>query len=180
MPITFGQYAFQHRHADGRIVNIGCNDDGSHFAKRNAVNVDITKKDQVTGRVIPADVVADARSLPSSLHGRFDTAILGDILEHMNDDDIVRSLACAKKCLENGGKVLVTWPVETDAHRIKDEAETHDGRIVREYCDGVSHTHNRTIDVSDMERLVHRAGLRIETRQPIDYTYMTGWGLVCR
>ena len=180
LPVTFGQYAFQHRHADGRIVNIGCNDDSSRFATRRAVNVDIAKVDQVTGHHIPVDVIADARELPESLHAKFDTAILGDILEHMTDTDIIRSLVSAKKCLENGGKVLVTWPVETEAERIRDHAISHDGRMVREYCEGVSHVHNRTITLPDMERLVASAGLRIEATQPIEYTDMTGWGLVCR
>jgi ubiquinone/menaquinone biosynthesis C-methylase UbiE len=74
--------------AQGRIIDIGCNI-GSMFGDK-ATNVDIhsleekRKESGDPNLVIPNFVQADANHLPFE-NQEFDTAIMGEILEHMDD-----------------------------------------------------------------------------------------------
>jgi ubiquinone/menaquinone biosynthesis C-methylase UbiE len=71
--------AFQRDYAIGRIVNIGCGDEPVGFGDR-ATNVDIDEWR------LPNFVRAEMHALPFS-DKLFDTAVLGDVLEHCLDPD---------------------------------------------------------------------------------------------
>jgi glycosyltransferase involved in cell wall biosynthesis len=171
----FVQFAFQHKHARGRIANIGCDTDPSAFAARGAVNIDINTVSPGSGRPNPIQVQADARDLPVFLHGAFDTVVLGDILEHMGDDDIVRCLQQARSCLVSGGRVVVTIPND---HRPADQQHTMGMAPPPEYAPGSSCYHLRPLPRAHVLNLVEAAGLRPVVVQEIDYTHFTGHGIV--
>lgn len=172
-PWCGGQLAFQHRHATGKILNIGCNDDGGRFRDRGAINVDVVERDEVTGRSIPADIIADARDLPDSLHKQFDSVLLGDILEHMTDDDAVKSLSCAKLCLRNGGDIVVTVPEDN-------RNGEPNNRPTNWYAPGVKNFHDRPITTQILDSWIRHAGMRMKIVQKIDcLPDFIGWGCVC-
>lgn len=64
--------------AKGKIVNIGCESDPAGFYEVGATQVDIDHYD------LPNFVQADAHNLPFK-DDEFDTAVLGDMLEHVVD-----------------------------------------------------------------------------------------------
>jgi ubiquinone/menaquinone biosynthesis C-methylase UbiE len=68
----------QRKLATGKIVNIGCESDPAGFREVGATQVDIDHYD------LPNFVQADAHNLPFK-DDEFDTAVLGDILEHVVD-----------------------------------------------------------------------------------------------
>ena len=162
----YAQYAFQLRHAKGRVLNIGCNCDDPGFGDRGGVNVDINETDAWTKIPNRAHVIADARnSLP---FGReFDTVILGDILEHMTDADAVASLRNARQVVRPDGRILVTVP------------EDYRGIVPDQpYADGVAAGHQRPITREIVRGWLGRAGLREALHQPIDYGDFHGHGVI--
>lgn len=68
---------YQRAFAEGKIVNIGCGEDPAQFGEA-AVHVDFDKYNHKNF------VQADAHKLPFN-DDEFDTAVLGDILEHSPD-----------------------------------------------------------------------------------------------
>lgn len=76
----------------GDIVDIGCWE--GHLFGDAAVNVDVLSEEEIIERIdkpismIPNFVQADAKNLPFD-NNQFDTAVLGDILEHIDDPDAV-------------------------------------------------------------------------------------------
>lgn len=171
------QFAFQLRNAVAPALNVGCNEDLYDFkSKLNCTNVDITNWDVSNQRPNKADILADARRLPSDLHGKFGSVILGDILEHMTDDDAVMALRNAKQCLANGGPIVVTVPHDTrPVHEQMDGAEEH-----HQYTDGVTAFHVNPVTRERLESWIAGAGLKINKIQELDYTNFAGWGVVCR
>ena len=171
------QFMFQHKHSRGLIANVGCNDDGYNFRGRGAVNIDVNTTDAVTGRTIPVDRLADAR-IPYA-HNEFDTVILGDILEHMTDDDAVESLKSAKEALKVNGRIIITVP--NDPRSIQDQNFANEPKDPElEYIDGISHYHTRRIPKELVRSWCKQADLKIEEFQVIDYTFCLGWGIVAR
>lgn len=94
---------FQHRWARGKIVNLGCESDPHQFGLRGAVNVDIDRWD---GRVVRNFVQADATHLPFADRS-FDTAIIGDMLEHCDDQVAVLREAC-----RIADRIVITVPTD--------------------------------------------------------------------
>lgn len=80
--------AFQHKWAKGLIVSLGCESDPGDFGLRGATNVDI---DRWSG--VKNFVQADAARLPFDDRS-YDTAIIGDMLEHCDDPIAVLREAC--------------------------------------------------------------------------------------
>jgi SAM-dependent methyltransferase len=70
----------QRRYAEGRIVNLGCGDDPCEFGTdpTRVTHVDIDQYNY------PNFVRADLHKLPFR-DGEYDTAVLGDVLEHVID-----------------------------------------------------------------------------------------------
>lgn len=167
------QYAFQHKHAKGKILNVGCDIDASGFKQRGAVNVDILETSPLTQIKNPVDILADARDLPPHLWRKFDSVVLGDILEHMNDGDIVKSLVSAKKCLKKGGKIVITCP--NDYRPVPSQHRHSSGG---QYVQDISSHHERPISRKLLESLVKKAGLSVHFYQELDYTHFIGHGIV--
>jgi len=171
--LWISQFNFQLKYAKGKILNIGCDVDPANFKALKATNLDVVEESPILKVKTKADIIADVRDLPESLTGKFDTVILGDILEHLVDDDIVIAIYNAKQCLKPGGQIVITCPDDprpADAqHKINDNAG---------YAEGVSSYHERPISKEYLEALINSAGCKVKHYQEIDYTVFKGHGYV--
>lgn len=150
-PIVYdGQYPFQAKYAVGKALNVGCNTDGAGIASRGGINIDLFRHDEHTGFKIPCHAQADARYLPFAPN-TFDSVVLGEILEHMQTRDAVRSLREARTVLKPGGVVVATIP--------------HDDRggppDAKEYYPGIAAYHYREITRSEFFEWVREAGFKL-------------------
>jgi SAM-dependent methyltransferase len=169
LPPCVAQYTFQHRYATGKILNVGCNNDSTGFAQhRDAVNVDISKVDPYTKEPNAAHLIMDSRDLLFK-PGSFDTVILGEILEHMDRPDVIKSLQEAARVLTPNGQIVVTVPED---HRTSPEQ--------KQYSGGIRAYHDHAITPAEAEGWAKDAGLEIRLTQPIDLTFCTGWGFVLK
>lgn len=167
------QYNFQLKHAKGRILNVGCDIDIADFKSQGAVNVDLLKESPIAKVPTKADVIADARNLPTDLYGRFDTVILGDILEHLSDQDAVLALQNAKKALENGGNIIVTCPNDS-----RPFSEQHEGDVRAYAADECSF--HKPVPRERLEKWIKEAGLELRYYEPLDYSFAEGHGAIVR
>lgn len=173
--VPFSQFAFQHKHAQGRILNVGCDADVTNFTARGAVNMDVLLESPITHARNPAHILHDAREpFPDSI-GRFDSIILGDILEHLTPADGVRALANAAAVLNNGGKVIVTVPDDGNRTILEQHLCAHGAT---EYAPGVNAFHHRQITQDDVYGQLRDAGLEPIQYQALDYTFAGGHGVV--
>jgi SAM-dependent methyltransferase len=151
--VYYDQFAFQKKYANGYVVNIGANSDGAGFRSRGGVNVDIAERDAYTGQLLPIDVFADARKLPWT-EPTFDCAVLGEILEHMEEpDDAIDALNEAARVTKVGGKVVITLPHD-------DRGAPEDKQLM--YAPGVFAYHHRKIERAELLfwiARVYRGGL---------------------
>ena len=178
-PAIFCQFAFQNKHAvgSGDILNVGCAEDPADLKRLGAVNLDINPTCPLFGRENKPDIVADCRDLPGPLNGaRFDTVVLGEILEHFEATDVPDVLRKAALCLRPGGKIVITVP---DDHRpTNDQHAIGDG--TEQYTDGVHACHTHRVTREMIEGWMEAAGLWIVSIHEIDYGHFTGHGVVAR
>jgi len=171
------QFGFQREHSKGRVLNVGSNTDGAKLAADfGAINVDMRIVDHVSGFVLPVAVLADARALPFA--GAFDTVVLGEILEHMEPADAVRSLREAVAAIHDSGQVVITMP--HDGRRETGEIETPQGEK-QFYAPGIYAYHYRSISRLELLAWIREAGLRAEVIARIIYVWgEQGSGIVAR
>lgn len=176
-PMVICQFAFQLKHTHGSILNIGCADDPADLKRKGAVNLDINAYDIAFKRPNKADIVADCRLLPGPLNGtRFQSVVLGEILEHFDVNDAVGVIRAARNCLAPGGRLVITVPNE---HRAPDQQ--HDwANGTEEYAPGIHACHTHPVPEAMLRQWLADSGLRAEILQPIDYGPMLGWGVVAR
>jgi len=127
--------------------------------------VDIHGTDPFTKAPNKPHVYADTRQ-PLPFGREFDTAILGDILEHMTDEDAVASIRNAKAVLKKGGRLVITCPEDHRKPEKKDE-----------YAPGVDARHPRPITRKIIDRWLGAAKVRIRNYQAIDYGDFFGHGV---
>ena len=176
LPMVPCQFTFQHKHATGRILNIGSASDPTGFARRGATNLDVAAVNPATGEPNAAHVIWDAREPLPALLGTFDTVILGDILEHCTAADRVVMLQHAAAVLNPGGHVLVTCPFDDRPAEAQREGATAEA----EYTAGISAFHVHTITRADLLRDLAAAGLVSEADQVLDYNFAEGIGVIAR
>ena len=169
----YSQFAFQHKHLRGKTLNIGCNIDASYLrARKNVTNLDIITVDPCNNREIPADIVADARNLPENLYNQFDTAILGDILEHFPEEEEIVLIEEAKKILKPDGQLIITVP----SGRIglyPEEKPIY-------YKDNIPGFHITKTTKEHMLKLVEKTNMEIIFMREIDYGFSLGYGLLLK
>ena len=155
------QYNYQFKKSKGSVLNVGSHTDSAKLKERlGAVNLDAFKVCPQTGLEIVADIFQDARDkLPLG----FDTVILGDILEHFNDEDCIKILKNAKSAINEGGQVVITCPDDSREAKI----------------DGAFGGH-KPMPLDRLTELVLASGLEVESSQFIDYTFCTGVGVVAK
>lgn len=172
------QFLFQHKHATGRVLNVGCDEDASGWRAKGAVNLDVRWQSPVTKKANAAHVIHDIRNqLPCCL-GLFDTIILGDIMEHIADAEWDRVLAVCRDGLTAHGQILITCP--DDGAREWAEQHMTAQTIPEPYAAGVPSFHTRAITRADIERHLAAVGLEVVLYQPIDYSLFEGHGIVAR
>lgn len=170
------QYNYQIKQAQGRVINIGANSDAPGFGKiEGNVNVELHDVDPYTKIPNAPHVRADARQLPQELWGQFDTAVLGDILEHMNNHDIVASINNAKRATK-GGRVVITFPTDDRAEFLHDEAR----HTNVDYLPGIKAHHFRVLTKELFEEIIIETGLKVQHHEFIDYGFSGGHGYVLR
>lgn len=133
-----GRLDFQRQWVKGTILNIGCADDPAGFGAR-ATHLDI---DWWTG--IPNFVHGDCHHLPFP-DGSFDTAVLGDVLEHcMDPEQAVREASRVAR------RVIITVPEEL---RLP-EVGRHVGMGVRDRAKVMREVHGYPAEMPDEEVVV--------------------------
>lgn len=172
--LYISQFNFQLKNAKGKILNVGCDIDPANLKKIGAVNVDIVKISPILKLKTKADIIADARKLPRKLWKKFDTVILGDILEHMNNKDILSTLLSAKKCLSHSGDIVITCPNDPRPVEAQHKVTDNEG-----YAEGISSYHERPISIDHLSILIVQAGMKVKYYQEIDYTDFLGHGVIC-
>lgn len=159
---VMAQYNYQLKNVKGKILNVGCNIDIAKFRELNgAVNLDYVDYDENLKVKLPVDVKCDARNMPEELYGKFDTVILGDILEHFEDTDVELILEQSKKCLNENGIIIITCP--------NDERNLN-----------LNYTYGNHFPVS-MNRIskwIIDCNLKVKNFQEIDYGMCMGYGYV--
>jgi len=172
--IYYSQYAFQLKHAKGDILNVGCDIDAGNLKALGAKNIDIKHEIRAMGIMTKEDELADIRSMPSKFFGKFNTVILGDILEHMSPQDIEKALEESKKCLKKDSSIIITIP-----HDTRPRNEQHDN-FCDDYSKDIPSYHEREVTRDEMFSHFKRVGLKPKVIQDIDYTHTMGTGFVCR
>lgn len=170
------QFQFQGRYMQGRTLNIGCGDDPMGFAKYGATNMDIAMHGPVGNVVNRPHLLHDARKPFEHLSGHFDSIIIGDMLEHMSEEDAIQVLMNAKAALKNGGPIIITCPNDSGRPHTEQHKEATGDET---YTEGVTAFHDRKIEREDLERMIKAAGLKVYIYQPIDYGQFEGHGIVC-
>jgi 2-polyprenyl-3-methyl-5-hydroxy-6-metoxy-1,4-benzoquinol methylase len=139
------------------------------------VNLDINPECPLFGRKNKPDIVADCRDLPGPLNGRrFDTLVLGELLEHFPVEDVPDVLRKAKACLKPGGRIVITVP---DDHRHPNDQHSH-GDGTELYTEGVHACHTHRVTKEIIEGWMVDSGLHAEVLYGLDYTHFTGHGVV--
>lgn len=165
------QFGFQRKHSVGRILNVGCNTDGGNLRSMGAINVDLGTLDNLK-QPMPVQVIADARALP--FRAKFDTVVLGEILEHMEHANAVQTLREAAAALGPGGRVVITMP-----HDVRRENDALEIPELEFYTEGVYAYHYRCIPWEELAAWMDEAGLRPRLRAAIHYPWgETGSGAV--
>jgi Methyltransferase domain len=169
------QFLFQHRYSVGKILNVGCDNDGAMLGRRpGAVNIDLHRVSKITGNTNPVHVLADGRRLPFS-NAKFDTVVLGEILEHLTDLDAIQCLKEARAMLKPGpqSRVIVTMPHD------QREREAQGYGELRYFAEGIPVHHPRHIGRPELVGWTEKAEFRIAVVAGIDYIWgQKGTGLV--
>jgi len=170
--VYLGQWQFQRAHVRGNILNVGCNtDDGKFREQFGAINVDLMLRDDASGFSIPADVLADARSLPFARHS-FDTVILGELLEHFSDSDAVTTLQQSKALLKDQGRIVITIPQDSRSPN----QQGYSKYWAKPYAPGIPRFHPRELTRFDLFDWLKKAGLQVLSWARIQYVYAGFFG----
>lgn len=161
------QYSFQQRHMEGTTLNVGCNLDISDLRARGAINLDINAIDPNTEWTNPVDVIADARSLPYP-DKSFDTVILGDIIEHCDDENAKKMI---DEAIRVGKKVVITCP--EDYREVHEETQT----VANDYTEDVYGNHKIPMTKERLLNLIDSDNIYYE---PVSYGFMDGHGVIVR
>lgn len=161
------QYSFQQRHMEGTTLNVGCNLDISDLRARGAINLDINAIDPNTEWTNPVDVIADARSLPYP-DKSFDTVILGDIIEHCDDENAKKMI---DEAIRVGKKVVITCP--EDYREVHEETQT----VANDYTEDVYGNHKIPMTKERLLNLIDSDNIYYES---VSYGFMDGHGVIVR
>ena len=112
--------------------------------------------------------------MPQETWDKFDTALLGDIVEHAHDLDIIAMLNNAKRCTVRGGQVVVTFPID-DRVEFMQDPNRHTNS---DYIAGVKSHHYRVLTREHFEKLLQETGMKVKLFEIIDYGFSSGCGYV--
>jgi glycosyltransferase involved in cell wall biosynthesis len=171
--LCYNQYAFQHKYATGSVLNVGSDGDFSKFKDAGATNLDVNAVNPIKGWDSKADIIADIRHLPP-LDRKWDTIVIGDVIEHMSYDDGILALRSCRSVMNDGGSVVITAPDDR-----RGRVDHGDGVIDAIYTEG-SVPYHRPLPKEELLEMIDKAGLKVELIQDLDYGWFTGHGVVAR
>jgi SAM-dependent methyltransferase len=167
------QFYYQHRQVQGRILNVGCGSDLTNFAGRGATNLDVREVGP-DGTPNQAHVIHDVRDPWPQQLGTFDSVIIGDLLEHVTDEDAQTILEHAVKALRPDGRLVLTIPLD-DYRPAEHQHLVGQGKL-EDYAPGVSCYH-RVLRTSEQVRAWFKTPWKIVDEREIDYGHFSGLGL---
>lgn len=171
MKLVGGQFVYQRKYAKGRILNVGCDTDHTEWYKEGTVNMDVTPMSPVLKMPNKYHVLHDARKPFPACIGKFDTVILGDIMEHIQAKDWRKVLKNCKDVLNPEGRVIITCPDDGDREVLKQHLQAHGNE---EYAPGCCAFHTRWISREDIQKELSRVGLKEVHYQTLDYGLFEG------
>jgi glycosyltransferase involved in cell wall biosynthesis len=179
-PIISQYHPFQLMNATGKIINLGSGPDYARLReKKGAFNVDLLDRDPGGAHINKVDLKADIRRMPEEHHGRYDTAVLGEILEHCYEEDGLRILREANRCLKPGGKIVITCPEDYRSPEKQHENENKD----KVYAEGIqyAHRHDPPLTRKELFDWMHKADFMVRHCDPLNYRNVgidIGWGVI--
>lgn len=164
------------------ILNVACKEDPANLGRDfNATNVDIQDYDpemQVSLYQVPNFVRGDARNLEFP-DERFNTVVLGELLEHLSQEVAIQVLREAARVLTPNGQIVVTMP--QDARPPEHQRPPHE---LYEYTEGIASWH-RFVPDEELWESVRSSNLRVAQQRRLRYDLLTwlgktgtGWGLI--
>jgi len=162
-------FALKHSKGQGKILNVGCCDDGGEMRKIGAVNLDKYEFDKHLCKPNAADIISDARDLPRPFQRHsFDVVAATEILEHFPTDAVPKQLLKFKELLKPGGRIVFTVPNDT-RHPNPDDSIAPSGYGEHHHC-----------PPEVIDSWLREAHLKAIVRYPIEYGFdpVCGEGVV--
>lgn len=160
------QYTFQNKHVKGKCLNVGANNDSTRLRDRGVINVDVVPVDKATGIKNEVHLLADGRLLPFS-SSSFDSLILGDILEHMEEETVRDFIDEARRVLVKGGVLAITCPED---HRPRQNCGN-------QYIEGVNWDHSQIVTLKKLLNWFHSHHFKVVDIDPYLTPNYWGWGV---
>lgn len=176
-PRARAQFVFQHKHAKGRVLNVGCDSDYTGWLERGATNVDVRSISPVQKTPNRYHILHDARAPFPPCITKFDTVILGDIMEHIAEKDWKAVLTNCKNVLEEDGQIIITCPDDGDRDRLEQHQIAYGDE---EYAPGCCAFHSRYISRKDIQAQLKKAGLKEVLYEPLDYSLFEGHAVIAK
>jgi hypothetical protein len=164
------QASFQRKYVKGEVINIGCNTDYAKLKQDfGALNVDLFDVDPKTNLPLQIDLKCDGRHLPADFGGKYDTVVLGEILEHMEPEARKAQLTEAMRVSKDNAWIIISCPFDD-----------RDMEEPLEVAPGCYHNHTLGMTQSQLEESIKDAGLKIHRREKIKYPFdeVEGMGYV--
>ena len=180
--MTADRFSFQRNcviDAEGFILNVGANEDPAGLralAPERVLNCDIEEVDSYLGRPNRVDRVFDARETWPFVDDFAGLVVLGDILEHLYEEETEAVLREARRVSD---KVCITVP-EDDRflHEDQPDVEVRDGGIIEKVTRGVLEsesgyrTHCQVVTKEYLEDLLDRTGWEPVEWEIVDYGFV--------
>jgi len=158
------QLEFQHHWAEqigGSIINVGCKEDpaGISECSDDVTNMDVLDYDgylKTSIKHIKGYMQQDF--LEWEPDRQYDTLVLGEVLEHCDDERFNEFLTCANKALKKDGAFIITCPQD---NRPKEVQHDHPEQLF-EVREGVTTWHQNYITKEKLESALSSHGFKIE------------------
>lgn len=106
-PLAWNRWTLTKQYAEGKVINLGCS--GNLGGLRADLHVDADPGPFVDGPVPEPFLQADIRHVPRP-DDSFDTAVLGDVIEHFASD--AEAIECLREAARLAKRVIISTPRE--------------------------------------------------------------------
>jgi SAM-dependent methyltransferase len=177
-------FAAKHSYGLGKILNVGCGDDGGQMKRFGAINTDKFAADPVTGMKHVPDVIADAREFPSPFEPHsFDVVVATEMLEHYADvpDEVPAQLLKFKELLAPGGRIVISVPDDRgQGFPVTEEPPKVEGLSAATTANPENYGWHKPVPRERVERWLEESGLKAIVWEETEYPWrdVTGHALV--
>lgn len=147
------------KHYGGAILNVGCKEDpaGIHKCSDDVTNLDIADKDSYTNvDLTHVHNFVNADFLEWTPDRQYDTLVLGEVLEHCDDQRVREFLSKAYACLKDDGHFIITCPQDN-----RPKNTQHDPSGLFEIREGITTWHQNYITKEYLTAKLKNAGFVI-------------------